>query len=74
MSSELIGPLSENNVKNNMANADAIIRFGRYIHCLKEPLSFSNFRLTSENHAPKSSDRKICGMKHIIHITIVFLA
>ena len=28
MSKELIGPESENNVKNNIANADAIIRFG----------------------------------------------
>ena len=26
---ELIGPASENSVKNNMENADAIIRFGR---------------------------------------------
>ena len=73
MSSELIGPLSENRVKNNMANADAIIRFGRYMTVLKNRCPF-NFRLTSENHAPKSSDRKICGIKHIIHITIVFLA
>jgi hypothetical protein len=29
MRSELIGPPSENNVKNNIENADAIIKFGR---------------------------------------------
>ena len=35
-----------------------------------EPFSRS---LVSENHAPRSSDRKICGMKHMIHRTSVFL-
>ena len=70
---ELIGPLSENNVKNNIANADAIIRFGKYITVLKnlEPL---NFNCTSENHAPNNKDKKICGIKHIIHIIMVFFA
>ena len=29
ISIEFIGPESENNVKNNIANADAIIRFGK---------------------------------------------
>ena len=67
-----IGPPSANNVKNNSENAEAIIRFGRYITVLKNLVPLS-FKLTSENHAPRSSDKNICGMKHIIQRTIVFL-
>ena len=67
-----IGPPSANNVKNNSENAEAIIRFGRYITVLKNLVPLS-FKLTSENHAPRSSDKNICGMKHMIQRTIVFL-
>lgn len=44
-----IGPPSANNVKNNSENAEAIIRFGRYITVLKNLVPLS-FKLTSENH------------------------
>ena len=72
ISIELIGPPSENNVKNNMENADAMIRFGRYTTVLKKRVPF-NLRRTSENHAPSTSDKMICGMKHMIHNNMVFL-
>ena len=71
ISSEFIGPESENNVKNKSENAEAIIRFGRYITILKNLVPLS-FKLTSENHAPSNNERIICGIKHMIHITIVF--
>ena len=72
ISIELMGPPSENNVKNNMENADAMIRFGRYTTVLKKRVPF-NLRRTSENHAPSTSDKMICGMKHMIHNNMVFL-
>ena len=67
----LIGPTSENNAKNNIENAEAIIRLGRYITVLKNLLPFS-FNLTSENHCPRRSDTIICGMKPITHMISVF--
>ena len=53
-------------------NADAMIRFGRYTTVLKKRVPF-NLRRTSENHAPSTSDKIICGTKHMIHNNRVFL-
>ena len=54
-----------------MENADAMIRFGKYITVLKNLEPFKFIR-TSENHAPNNRERKIWGIKHIIHNTNVF--
>ena len=72
ISMELIRPPSENKVKNNIANADAMIRFGRYITVLKNlcPLSL---RLGFENQDANSRETIICGIKPITHMIIVFL-
>ena len=69
---ELMGPLSENNVKNNMENAEAMIRFGKYITVLKNLEPF-NLKLASENHAAKVRDKMSCGTKHMIQRIMVFL-
>ena len=68
----LTGPTVENNVKNNIENADAIIRFGRYITVLKNLWHLSR-RLGSENQAANKSERIICGIKPMIHMIMVFL-
>ena len=65
------GPWSENNVKNNMENADAMMRFGRYMTVLKKRCPFRR-RDGSVNQYAMRSERTICGMKPMTHMMRVF--